>query len=789
MDKEFNARVDFYRQCVAKGYTDMSDETQSLKAKVIAMDLGLSIKNIDVLFAQAKADYESAKAAEEKRLAEEKAERARLAVKGEWVMTVYNYAEGQEDDDKKDIAVYRRPDGSIYYTVNDGNKNEGCPAFSADPYKQVSYTYNEGKVVYTGARSGGISMGGTHTVGPSMSERWSNSGNGRVMVKLGTEDPIWIKRAKFPAVVAERFHRERIYTNYIQGDEYPLMASYTTLKKDSELLTFMAKNSSQYSHYDRLTMRSNAVANMLYSQSNCNAMVTFLGRVCRADYPETDAVRYERIAALPKDANSTAIQRAIEELTLLAGYTPADELQKKLRVQYEEVLQREKEAEVLRREQKILQQEKKRAKLKKILPFIAGAVIILIIAAVFRSISITSTQYKQALELLDAGDYEEAIAAFEALGGYKDSAAKINECNTAILDGKYNDVLAFKNESKYAEALEALADISEHKDAKALYKEISYLQAEAFLSDGQEMQALMAFRNAGDFRDAQERCAPLLKSVANRNATIDATQFNAIALRSDGTVVVVGADDEKWNAVSSWTNIVAISAGDFYAVGLKADGTVVAAGDDFNGRSNVLGWTDIVSISAGDNHVIGLKSDGTVVAAGSNSSGQCDVSAWTNIVAVSAGGFYTIGLKSDGTVVAAGSNSSGGCNVSDWTDIIAVSTGNKHTLGLKADGTVVAVGSNGNGECDVSGWTDIVSISASQWHTAGLKADGTVVAVGSNGDGQCDVSEWSDIVFVVASDAWSYTSRTIGLKANGTVVCKGEYMDGLGNLANIKLPE
>ena len=36
----------FYEQCKNKGYTNMRDDTQSLKAKVIATDLGLRYGNI-----------------------------------------------------------------------------------------------------------------------------------------------------------------------------------------------------------------------------------------------------------------------------------------------------------------------------------------------------------------------------------------------------------------------------------------------------------------------------------------------------------------------------------------------------------------------------------------------------------------------------------------------------------------------------------------------------------------------------------------------------------------------
>ncbi len=44
----------------------------------------------------------------------------------------------------------------------------------------------------------------------------------------------------------------------------------------------------------------------------------------------------------------------------------------------------------------------------------------------------SASDYKNATALLTEGKYEEAIAAFEALGDYKDSAAKIEEAKTAL---------------------------------------------------------------------------------------------------------------------------------------------------------------------------------------------------------------------------------------------------------------------------------------------------------------------------------------------------------------------
>ena len=51
---------EFYSECQKNGYTDMKDKTQSLKAKVIASDLGLNYSKIGSL-------YEEARKATEKR--------------------------------------------------------------------------------------------------------------------------------------------------------------------------------------------------------------------------------------------------------------------------------------------------------------------------------------------------------------------------------------------------------------------------------------------------------------------------------------------------------------------------------------------------------------------------------------------------------------------------------------------------------------------------------------------------------------------------------------------------
>ena len=462
-------------------------------------------------------------------------------------------------------------------------------------------------------------------------------------------------------------------------------------------------------------------------------------KVC---YEKAEAARKDEIYQVAKTRMNTQViigdptrnyREAIQKFESIPGWKDADEqilvCQKKI-----EEIRAQEEADRLERESI--------AKKKKKIGIIAASVACAIIAFVIilNTVIIPNGKYNDAVALMDAGKYTEAINAFEALDGYKDSATKINEC-------------------KYADAV-------------------------ALMAAGKDAEAVMAFGALGNYSDAKEQAEHLRSKVAVRE-TLSAGDSQTVGLKADGTVVAVGDNGVGQCKVSGWEDIVAISAGDGHTVGLKADGTVVAVGWNDDGQCKVSGWEDIVAISAGTAHTVGLKADGRVVAVGYNGNG--DVSDWTDIVAISAGSSHTVGLKADGTVVAVGDNKYGQCKVSGWEDIVAISASGNHTVGLKADGTVVAVGWNDHGQCNVSGWKNIVAISAGSYHTVGLKADGTVVAVGWNDHGQCNVSGWKNIVAISAG-----CRHTAGLKADGTAVAVGWNYYGqckVGGWKNIKLPE
>lgn len=96
--------------------------------------------------------------------------------------------------------------------------------------------------------------------------------------------------------------------------------------------------------------------------------------------------------------------------------------------------------------------------------------------------AIIESKYNQALALMSAQKYDDAIEIFTELGGFKDSAAKITECNNAIaviIESKYNEASSLITKGKYKDALELLTEVGEYKDAKELREKCKLVTCES----------------------------------------------------------------------------------------------------------------------------------------------------------------------------------------------------------------------------------------------------------------------------------------------------------------------
>ena len=391
--------------------------------------------------------------------------------------------------------------------------------------------------------------------------------------------------------------------------------------------------------------------------------------------------------------------------------------------------------------------------------------------------SAPALQYLNARILAAKRQYKAAAADFDALGDYKDAAARGDEAGYLWAEELFA-------EERYEEALAAYEQRHPYGDSAqriAVCKDrIELLKLAELEAAGKYRQAALIYYNRGE----REKSLELWNVSADRE-TVSVGYYHTVALRNDGTVAVAGSnwDDKKWIIFT-------------------------------NGQCDVGQWKDIVDIEAGDYHTVGLKADGTVVATGLNTMGQCDVSDWTDIVAVAAGHGYSAGLRADGTVRVAGDGKI--VSASEWTDIIALAGGDEYIIGLRADGTTTSTRPNAIASREnvtkiaagvaygflhedgvvsspygaVSGlkniedifagsdavicrgvdgslslnliargakerkefrnWIeleskDIVAFSADNYHSVVLHADGTVAALGRNEGGRCNVANWRNI--------------------------------------------
>ena len=225
-------------------------------------------------------------------------------------------------------------------------------------------------------------------------------------------------------------------------------------------------------------------------------------------------------------------EEAISYLKTIPGWKNADELIGVCKNRIDEI-KAQKEAERLEQERKEEQRrkeaEKKKKKNKKIvaitIPCVCAiATFVVLLFTVF----IPNSEYNDAKALMDEGKYNEAITAFVAMDGYRDSENKIDECNALIIDGKYNDAIALMNDGEYSNAISAFKALKGYKNSASMIDECRYLEAVSLMDAGIYTKAIPVFERLGDYKDSAakiDECNTLI---------LDGKYNDAMALMDEG---------------------------------------------------------------------------------------------------------------------------------------------------------------------------------------------------------------------------------------------------------------
>ena len=148
---------------------------------------------------------------------------------------------------------------------------------------------------------------------------------------------------------------------------------------------------------------------------------------------------------------------------------------------------------------------------------------------------IMDCRYALALGLKDEKKYEEAITAFEALEGYKDSAEQIEACRTALKDKEYEAALALMNKKLYEDAIKAFEAMDGYKDSdkqieacRTALKDIKYNAALALMEASMYQEALTAFEKLDGYKDSAEQIEACMKALKDQGYN------EAVALMKSG---------------------------------------------------------------------------------------------------------------------------------------------------------------------------------------------------------------------------------------------------------------
>ena len=230
--------------------------------------------------------------------------------------------------------------------------------------------------------------------------------------------------------------------------------------------------------------------------------------------------------------------------------------------------------------------KKKQKKIKMIVAGVAAAV-----GVVIKDNLDKKKLYNQAMALLEDGKYDDSIALFESLKGYKDSKEQ-------IIDAEYQEAAKYEKSGEYEEALALYEELGDYKDSKEKYKEVEYKlhPAKKFCEYVRENGTLRDFEIRGD----NHRYTGVSMDILVDQSGSD--------LSADDKIYITDSDDDQF-----WVESVLTKEGLYidiilhFVYNANGEGTMEytyyfeqnniwkTADEQYDGRGTISGWTSIAS--------------------------------------------------------------------------------------------------------------------------------------------------------------------------------------------------
>ena len=234
----------------------------------------------------------------------------------------------------------------------------------------------------------------------------------------------------------------------------------------------------------------------------------------------------------------SAYEKAIKQFQSISDWKDSCDKIAVCNTRIESIREKEKEREEQRvRQERLAAALARKRKMTALITLASLAVVValwfLVIAPIFK--------YNQAVNLMETGQYDEAIEIFEDLGGYKDSADQIKEC-------RYQNAIVLMGAGDYKSAIEELNSIGDFKDSagKKMIAKRNFLSNAGF----GDTVYWGTYEQNNDLSDGQEDIEWII--IARKNGKV-------LLLSKDVLDAVPFSDDQSVNSwaessIRTWAN-------------------------------------------------------------------------------------------------------------------------------------------------------------------------------------------------------------------------------------------
>lgn len=242
--------------------------------------------------------------------------------------------------------------------------------------------------------------------------------------------------------------------------------------------------------------------------------------------------------------------RAAKQFEELGTYKDSAERVQQCRDKAEEI---KKEEERIKAEREKAEKERKAKakKKKKIAIFITSAVAVCTaLALLCVYVIIPAIRYNMAVTAVENKNYDEAIAIFEELGDYSDSADKIPET-------KYKKAENLVLNKEFDAAIEIFSELGDYSDSTEGVLNAKYLKADQCEKEKKYDMAVQIFVELDDYSDSKNRVADIIKEHPTAATVGSIIKFGKYEQDNDTSN---GKEDIEWLVLAKEnSNVLLIS--------------------------------------------------------------------------------------------------------------------------------------------------------------------------------------------------------------------------------------